>query len=254
MALRGRGRQIWIAAAALVLIAAVSLAFVRAGEARRAALLRADPDAIPGDAELAGRALSRGRVVFAQVCASCHGDGGKPDQRFGVPDLTDADHLYGSGGVAEIEQIVLHGIRSRDSRGWNLAVMPAYAHARPSATDPAVKPLSPRDVADLTQFLLSFTGRSADPGAAARGRSLYAGRGGCYDCHGSDAGGDPAIGAPTLSDDVWLYGGSPAAIARTLKDGRQGVSPAFAKRLAPADVRAVAVYTASLEREQHDGR
>ena len=123
--------------------------------------------------------------------------------------------------------------------------MPAFGTARPAA-DPAIRPLSPTQIDDLAQFVLGFSGRASDAAAVARGRALFAGQGGCYDCHGADGSGDAAIGAPSLRDATWLYGGSPAAISTSIAYGRAGVSPAFAGRLDPADIRAVAFYVAML--------
>lgn len=211
------------------------------------ALMRADPEGILNQPDLARFALANGHSGFAKHCASCHGIGtGDPSR--GLPDLTDGDFLYGDGQVAEIEQIILHGIRSGDRRGWQLASMPAYATPRPYKDEP-IPPMTPAQVEDVTQFLLDKQGKATDGAAARRGEQVFAGSGGCYDCHGKTAGGDPAIGAPNLLDDVWLYGdGSPRAIEQTLMRGRAGFSPAFARTLTPTEARAIAVYVASLSR------
>ncbi|WP_174296767.1 c-type cytochrome [Sphingomonas bacterium] len=241
-----------VVAAPVVLVALVAV--VRTAHARdaRDALMRADPETILATPALARTALALGHQGFVQHCASCHGTGG-PDQARGMPDLTDGDYLYGTGKVAEIEQIVLHGIRSGDPRGWQLAAMPAYSHAKPYAAEP-IPPMTPAQIGDMIQFLQFRHGTATDAAAAARGAKVYAGSGGCYDCHGNDAAGDEAIGAPNLLDDVWLYGGSPATLARTFREGRAGVSPAYAHALSPAEARAIAVYVADLARHgRHDG-
>jgi len=90
-------------------------------------VLRADPEAILTDPKLRGVALAGGKPVYENHCASCHGAAGKGDKTLGVPDLTDNDHLYGTGTVSQIEDIARYGIRAGNKRGWNLAVMPAYA-------------------------------------------------------------------------------------------------------------------------------
>ena len=247
---RWRGVPLRLVALALLLLAAgAGLAVAGYGHLRRAQLLRADPDALAGSDGLARWAAARGRGVFAHQCAACHGAAGGGDQRFGVPDLTDSIHIYGSGSVSETEQIVRYGIRSHHSRGWNLASMPGFGTPRPAA-DPVILPLSPGQIDDLTQFVLGFTGRAGDAAAVARGRALFAGQGGCYDCHGTDGSGDAAIGAPSLRGMVWIYGGSPAAIRASITYGRAGASPAFAGRLDPADIRAVAFYVATLSRQE----
>lgn len=251
-----KGRQIsrrpsWLwGAVAITIGAALIAAVVMAGQAHRAreAIMRADPETILGQPALARAALSIGHSGFIAHCASCHGDG-RGNQPRGIPDLTDGDFLYGSGQVAEIEQIVLHGIRSGDPRGWQLAAMPAYARPRPYALEP-IPPMSPGQIRDTVQFLRRKHGTETDDAAADRGGKLYAGSGGCYDCHGIDAGGDEAIGAPDLLDDVWLYGGSPAQLTRTIMYGRAGSSPAYAHVLSPVEARSIAVYVAALSQHR----
>ncbi|HEX7872536.1 MAG TPA: c-type cytochrome [Sphingobium sp.] len=211
------------------------------------ALIRADPEAILSDPALRATATTLGHTVFEEHCAACHGPAGRGDRGRGAPDLADGDWLYGTGRVAEIEQTVLHGIRSGDARGWNLAYMPAYARAKPYGPE-AVEPLRPAGVQDVAAYIRSLHDATGiDPATVARGQAIYAGKGGCWDCHGGDAGGDPAIGAPNLVDDVWLYGdGSQASVAHSIAYGRFGRMPAFAPTLNPMEARAVAAYVASL--------
>lgn len=240
-----RPRFIWGLIVSIVAAAALAAAIAARAHATRDRLMRADPRAILGDPALSRAALAIGRDGFAAHCATCHGSGAGVPLR-GVPDLTDQDFLYGTGQVDDIEEIILHGIRSGDPRGRKLASMPAYATARPYVAEP-IPPLSPDGVRDVTEFLIQRHGAPVDPAAADRGARIYAGSGGCWDCHGRDAGGDDAIGAPNLIDDIWLYGGgSRAAIARSIANGRAGISPAFARKLSPSDARAIAVYVASL--------
>jgi len=227
---------------ALVLLGAILLSH---RQNVRRDILAADPETLMLQVALRETVLDGGRAVYAHSCASCHGAAGQGDRTLGVPDLTDADHLYGDGKVAEIEDIARYGIRAGNKRGWNLAVMPAYGSAVPDRGEP-LPPQTPAQVEDLTQFLLSFTGRASDSSAAARGRTLFQHGAGCWDCHSYDAGGDGAIGAPTLSDSVWLYGGSHDAIYRSIAGGRAGFSPAFVRVLSAIELREVAAYVASL--------
>jgi len=230
---------------------AVAITLAAAGHTRRvrAAIIEADPEKILNTPEIADDALALGRKGFVAHCASCHRDGAGNPAR-GVPDLTDQDFLYGSGRVAEIEQIVLHGIRSGDPRGWHLASMPAYARARPYASEP-IPPLTPHEIRDVTQYLLRKHGSETDPAAAERGAQVYGTNGGCWDCHERDGGGDTSIGAPNLLDDIWLYGdGSTASIQRSIAYGHEGSSPAFARIVSPADARAIAVYVAALAKHR----
>ncbi len=210
-----------------------------------ARLVRAAPGDLPRDHGLMAYGRSHGARVFAGHCASCHGRRGKGDPARGMPDLTDGDWLYGEGSIADIETVVAHGIRAHAPRTQAFADMPAYAHARPYRSEP-IPPLSPADIRDMTEYVVAISGRPADRAAAARAAQVYQTRGGCYDCHGRDAGGDPGIGVPRLTDQVWLYGGDRADIAWSIAEGRHGVSPAFAGRLSPAQIREVAVYVYGL--------
>jgi cytochrome c oxidase cbb3-type subunit 3 len=248
---RGYGLIIVLAVFA---IAAAAVIYAAAKGKGVNALMAADPQTILIDPVLRQTALSLGQNVFERRCATCHGAAGKPNKKRGVPDLTDGDWLYGKGDVSEIEQTVLHGIRSGDSRGWNLAYMPAYARSKPYASEP-IMPLLPGEITDVAAYLHSLPDPKAlESEAIARGRAVYAGKGGCWDCHGENAGGDAAIGAPNLADDVWLYGdGSQASIARTIAYGRAGRMPAFAKTLTAVEVRAVSVYVATLARTESKG-
>src|SRR5258708_36210748 len=162
-------------------------------------LLRADPDALPADATLLRFAISRGEPLFAAHCAICHGATGAGDPAKETPNLRDGDWLYGTGRVTDIERVIDYGIRSGNSRAWNLAIMPAYARPKPSPADKNIQPLSPGDIADLIEFLMRQRGRPADRDAAVRGGALFGGPAGCYYCHSPDAKGDSAIRAPHLT-------------------------------------------------------
>jgi cytochrome c oxidase cbb3-type subunit 3 len=209
------------------------------------AIMQSDPDQILADPALRAMALQRGQRVYLAHCASCHGGNGRGSPESGVPDLTDASFLYGSGLPSEIEAIVLHGIRSGDSRGFNLASMPAYARAKPYGDEP-IPPLRPAAIADVVQYLRGRQGWPHDPAAASRGEAIYLDRGGCFDCHNRDGLGDPAIGAPNLVGSARVYGGSETKLYRSIAYGRAGRSPAFARFISALDARAVAVYAASL--------
>jgi cytochrome c oxidase cbb3-type subunit 3 len=210
-------------------------------------LLRADPDALPADAMLLGFAVRRAAPLFAARCAACHGASGSGDPATGVPNLTDNDWLYGTGRTSEIERVIDYGIRSRNPKAWNLAVMPAYARPQPNPADKNIQSLTPDEIDDAIEFLMRQQGRQADPAAAARGAAVFTGHGGCYDCHSIDAKGDSAIGAPNLSDAITLYGnGSRDALYMSIAYGRQGVCPAWVNRASAASIRELALYVYSI--------
>jgi cbb3-type cytochrome c oxidase subunit III len=238
-------RRLMLGGGVAIVAALTAWAVITAGQDAR--LVRADPDALPQDPALMRFAAGRGRGLFMNHCASCHGRDARGHYTLGVPNLTDADWLYGTGEVSDIETVVQYGIRDRNSRTWKLADMPAFAKPVPYAREPAIKPLSPSDITDMIQYLRFREGRPADRDAADRGAALYANRGGCYDCHGGDARGDASIGAPDLTDAVWLYGdGSDKWIYDSIAFGRGGVCPAWFNRLNAVQIRQLAVYVYSL--------
>jgi cytochrome c oxidase cbb3-type subunit 3 len=240
-------RQMMLAAAAIMVLAALAAgAYLIYADSMEASLLRADPDMLPARADLMPFAVARGSSAFRENCAGCHGAAAKGDSTIGAPDLTDKDWLYGFGRVSDIQQTVKYGIRSQDPRGWNLADMPAFSHPVPYDREKLL-PLSPDDVSDVVQFLYLQEKRPADRAAADRGQRIFDGRGGCWDCHGSDGQGDNEVGAPNLTDNIWLFGsGSRADISDVIENGRQGVCPAWVERLSAARILEVSLYVYSL--------
>jgi cytochrome c oxidase cbb3-type subunit 3 len=102
--------------------------------------------------------------------------------------------------------------------------------------------LSPAEISDVVEYVLSISKQPHDEAAAARGAELYQNKGNCFDCHSSDALGNPDYGAPALTGPAWLYGGNRAALLTSVSDGRHGLCPAWIDKLAPADVRELAIY------------
>jgi cytochrome c oxidase cbb3-type subunit 3 len=206
-----------------------------------------DPGAIPADAALMHFATVGGAGLFDSHCVGCHGKGGHGDPARGVPNLSDHDWLYGTGSISDIEQTIAYGIRSRNPKAWNLAIMPAFATPHSSPKNPTIPPLSPLEIHDVVEFLFLKQRRPADQTSAARGAAIYGDRGGCFDCHEADAKGDPAIGAPNLTDNITLYSdGNREALFISIAYGRQGVCPGWIRQLAPLGIRELAVYVYSL--------
>ena len=210
----------------------------------RARFLIATPDSIPGKPDLVTYALERGQDGYNDHCAVCHGRDMKGDPLRGIPNLVDNDFLYGTGRVSEIERIIMYGIRSGNSKGWDLASMPAFGRKTPYPRY-KVASLTPQELDDITTFIYSFQHGADDSAAIERGRAIFLGyeKGTCWDCHANDARGDSAIGAPNLTDDVWLYGdGSRKWIYDSIAFGLEGYCPAWTDRLSPVKIRSIAVY------------
>lgn len=239
------------AIAFLVLLAAACLfsaaAFFWSRHELSMALFQTDPENLENLPDVSASAIRSGQAVFRKNCAACHGANAHGDPAIGAPNLTDRDFLYGDGHVTEIEQTIRYGIRSGNSRGWDLASMPAYATPHPYSKY-EIPSLSPADVDDLTAYIRRISHQDAELAAAERGRTKYRDKG-CWDCHTMDAGGDSAIGAPNLTDSIWLHGdGSAKSIKNSISYGRGGQMPVFNTQLTPLETRTVALYVASLSR------
>jgi len=234
--------------AAIFLVAAIACgAHVVHGHAQEARFLRSFADSIPADPELSQYGRSRGAAAFQANCAACHGEKMQGDRHRGIPNLIDENWLYGTGRVSEIERVVLYGIRSGNSKGWDLASMPAFANPLPYKRY-KIATLLPREIDDVTAYIMAFQHQATDAAAVARGAQLFAGseRGVCWDCHGEDARGDTAIGAPDLTDNRWIVGdGTQQSIHDAIAFGMNGSCPAWIAKLPPATIRSLAVYVAS---------
>lgn len=195
--------------------------------------LAAQPvDAILKDKELLPFATRAGEAAFATNCVACHGAAGRGAP--GYPNLQDDDWLWG-GSVADIQETLLHGIRSTDDKATRDAgAMPARG-ADGSLTD--------AEISDVADYVLSLSGKGA---ANANGKKIYEDKGGCAACHGADAKGNVAMGAPNLADGIWLFGSAKKDVVETIANGRAGVMPAWGAKLDNSTIKALTVYLRSL--------
>jgi cytochrome c oxidase cbb3-type subunit 3 len=108
-------------------------------------------------------------------------------------------------------------------------------------------PLGDEGVSQVTEFVLSLSGRDHDSALAGEGKRKYLQF--CIACHAADGKGNAAVGAPNLTDDIWLYGGSSDVIAASIAAGRNGRMPAFETLLGEDKVHLVAAYVYSLRRK-----
>jgi cytochrome c oxidase cbb3-type subunit 3 len=162
--------------------------------------------------------LRTGAVLYADNCAACHGRDARGNARLGVPNLTDADTLHGGDAKAILASI----------EGGRRGAMPAMGAALGDAA-----------IVDVTHYVKSLSGAIHDETRAALGKRHFAA---CAACHGADGRGNPALGAPNLADNTWLYGGDYARIEETIRNGRNGFMPPWRDRLSEDQVRAVAAY------------
>ncbi len=171
----------------------------------------ADPDA-----------KATGQRLFLTYCAQCHGSDARGAEG-GFPNLTDDDWLY--GGEPDVIKTTLLGGRQ--------GVMPPLGAA-----------LGSDGTEDVANYVRSLSGLAHDSLRAQRGQELFAQN--CAACHGADAKGMHAVGAPNLTDDIWLYGSSKQTIMETIMQGRNNKMPAFEAFLGNDKVHLLAAYVYGL--------
>ena len=172
------------------------------------------------------QARRMGERLFVNYCATCHGSDARGAR--GFPNLRDNDWLYG-GDPAVIKQTILDG-RS--------GVMPAWEAALGGD----------EGVADMTEYVFSLSGRKVDKAAAGRGQEKYAQM--CASCHGADGTGNHALGAPNLTDNIWLYGGTRRQVIESIARGRIGQMPPHREFLGEDKSHLLAAYVYSLRTGQ----
>jgi cytochrome c oxidase cbb3-type subunit III len=187
---------------------------------------------VAGDPALRAVAVAGGEVLFKENCAGCHALGGAGQRNF--PSLADDDWIWG-GTLADIEHTIRHGVRNGESPEARDSMMPAFG---------ADGLLTREQIADVTQHVLSLTGRAADPAAAERGAAVYAEN--CAACHGEGGAGAPEQGAPALNDAIWLYGGTAREVAAQIARPRLGVMPPWQGRLDEGEIAMLALYVHGL--------
>ncbi|MGY4407883.1 cytochrome-c oxidase, cbb3-type subunit III [Bradyrhizobium sp. USDA 3315] len=187
---------------------------------------------IEKDPALLGLARARGKTVFADNCAPCHGSGGAGAK--GYPNLNDDDWLWG-GSLDQILQTIQFGARSGHARAHEGQML---AFGRDGI-------LTKTEIVTVANYVRSLSGLTTTANFdAAAGTRIFAEN--CAVCHGENAKGNQALGAPNLTDRIWLYGSDEDTLVETISYGRAGIMPAWSGRLDPVTVKALAVYVHSL--------
>lgn len=163
------------------------------------------------------QARAMGERMYLTYCVQCHGSDAKGSR--GFPNLTDRDWLYG-GDPETIKATIT------DGRTGVMTPMGAVLGGE-------------KEVHDVAHYVLSLSGSAHDAGRAAAGKEHFAI---CAACHGEDARGNRALGAPDLTDQTWLYGGSIATIVETIEKGRTNQMPAFGEMLDEGKRHVLAAY------------
>ena len=168
-------------------------------------------------------AMAVAQKLFLNNCAQCHASDGGGSR--GFPNLTDRDWLYG-GDAKTIYETIANGRNG---------TMPAFGEA-----------FKAEDIQDVAHYVMSLSGGAADSIRVARGRDTFMNT--CAACHGAEGKGNPALGAPNLTDRIWLHGSGEARIIETVTRGRQSQMPAHKDTLGDAKIRLLAAYVLSLSK------
>jgi cytochrome c oxidase cbb3-type subunit 3 len=167
------------------------------------------------------QAMATAHNLFQQNCAQCHGsDGGGA---VGFPNLRNADWQWGADADSVVATIA----------GGRVAAMPPWGAV-----------LGDQGVNEVVAYVQKLSGQASDATLATAGQARFETV--CAACHGVDGKGNPLLGAPNLTDDVWLYGGDAAAIHKTVMDGRNGQMPAWNDKLGEQRVKLLAAYVTKL--------
>jgi len=168
-------------------------------------------------------AMAIAQNLFLQTCAQCHAADARGSK--GFPNLADGDWLWG-GDPGRIEESILNG---------RIGVMPPQGAA-----------LGPDGAKDVAHYVMSLSGLPHDSIRTARGKEKFQQI--CAACHGADGKGNQALGAPNLTDKIWLYGGTEPEIIATIMNGRSGQMPAHREFLGAAKAHLLAAYVWSFSR------
>ncbi|MDD2712139.1 MAG: cytochrome-c oxidase, cbb3-type subunit III [Simplicispira sp.] len=171
------------------------------------------PEDISGDP----KAMAIGERLFMNNCAQCHGSDARGSK--GFPNLTDTDWLHG-GSPEKIHETLEKG------RIGNMPPMAAAVGA-------------PEDVRNLSHYVMSLSGSPHDSVRASLGKSKFAA---CAACHGADGKGNQALGAPNLTDDIWLHGWGEAAITAMINNGKVNQMPVQAEKLTKSQIDVLTAY------------
>lgn len=177
-------------------------------------------------------AVSGGASAFKVYCSQCHGSGA---QGFpGYPNLNDDEWLWG-GSVEAIHHTIAHGVRYAGDDDTRFSEMPAFGRDQI---------LSGGEIQATANYVAKLGGLDHDAALAEQGATLYVDN--CEACHGPSGEGMRELGAPNLTDAIWLYGESVAEIAAQINAPKHGVMPAWGERLGDATVKQLAVFVHSL--------
>jgi cytochrome c oxidase cbb3-type subunit 3 len=209
------------------------LADLRAVRGEKAAqLATASLIQIESDPSLLAFARALGKTAFGDNCAACHGTGAAGAK--GYPNLNDDDWLWG-GKLEQIRETIKFGVRSGHKQAHEGSML---AFGRDGI-------LKSDEIVAVANYVRSLSGLPLKQGVILdAGKKLFADN--CASCHGDAGKGNQELGAPNLTDKIWLYGADEATLIETIANGRGGVMPTWEGRLDPATINALTVYVHTL--------
>lgn len=196
------------------------------------ALARIPIERMPEDSRLLQAAIDGGRSAFKVHCIQCHGSGATGSK--GYANLNDDDWLWG-GNLKEIHTTIQNGIRQPGRENTHMSIMPAFGRDGL---------LNDQQIDDVVSFVRVLSRQEAASASARRGATVF--KENCAACHGPDGRGQRVLGAPNLTDAIWLYGGDRETLTQTVINSRYGVMPAWGDRLDPVTIKMLAAYVHSL--------
>lgn len=185
---------------------------------------------ITADDRLREFAVAAGGAAFKVNCVQCHGSGAQGSK--GFPNLNDDDWLWG-GNAEQIQQTIAHGIRFASDPDTRLSEMPAFGDI-----------ITTDQIKQVGAYVASLSDPVQDTSLIELGANVFAEN--CAACHGENAKGNRELGAPDLTDAIWLYGSGETAIAAQVRAPKHGVMPAWIGRLGEIKAKELAVYVHSL--------
>jgi cytochrome c oxidase cbb3-type subunit 3 len=200
----------------------------------------ASVDDIIKDPAMLAFARAGGAAAFKVNCVQCHGSGaaGSP----GYPNLNDDDWLWG-GTAGAIHTTIQNGVNYTANGSTRISQMTVFG---PDPANGGQAQLKPEQISDVANYVLTLSGaKPEDQAAADRGKQVWADAG-CAGCHGDTGAGNKDMGAPNLTDQIWLYGGTVEAVKAQVSKPRQGVMPAWSARLDETTIKQLAVYVYTL--------
>jgi len=166
-----------------------------------------------------------GKRLYATYCTQCHGSDARGAR--GYPNLTDDDWLWG-GKPEDIKKTIIEG---------RFGAMPAWQEV-----------IGTEGVFNVTEYVRSLSGHEGNRVVISKGKEIFTTN--CVVCHGSDAKGNYMFGAPNLTDNIWLYGGSQKRVVESISKGRSGVMPPHKGFLGESKVHLLAAYVYSLSQKE----